>query len=324
IFVEGYFDVLKMHINGIKNAVAPMGTAITKLHLNLLKKLTDKILLLFDGDDPGIRAALRNLETIIKMGFEIKICMLPSGFDPDKFIDEYGAKSLMNFIEKSQDFVDFSISINSQIYDIKNPKEKSTIIKETIKLISKVPDEIERYEFLKKLSEKMGIKIEILENYLEEMTEKNIETELLKRPSKINQDSAEKFLIEIVMNDKKYLDKLFELKGQLTEKIEKIIVAVEKLMNKRHEINPSLLMSECEDEELINFISSIVIKDNNKIPEDLKEKIFNDCIKKIKKKRLLSEIEIYKKKMNEKLEKGIDYKDDLKEIQKLLYKLKRE
>ncbi|HOK56056.1 MAG TPA: DNA primase [bacterium] len=326
IFVEGYFDVLKMHIKGMQNTVAPMGTTITELHLNLMKKLTDKILLLFDGDDPGIRAVLRNLETIIKKGFEIKICMLPSGFDPDKFIDEYGIKSLKNFIENSQDFVDFSVSINSQIYDIKNPKEKSAIIKETLKFISKVPDEIERYEFLKKLSEKMEIKIEILEGYLDAMIEKDIETEYitLSKINQENQNSAEKFLIEIVINDKKYFEKLFEFKGQLTEKIEKIITAGEKLINKKLEINPSLLMGECNDEELASFISSIAIKDNNKISEELKEKIFNDCLKKIKKKKLLIEIESYKKKMNEKLEKGIDYKDDLKEMQKLLYKLKKE
>jgi DNA primase len=97
IFVEGYFDVLKMHINGICNSIAPMGTAITEMHLNMLKKLTDKILLLFDGDDPGIRAWMRNLENILRNGFEIKICMLPAGFDPDKFIDEYGVKSLQEF-----------------------------------------------------------------------------------------------------------------------------------------------------------------------------------------------------------------------------------
>jgi DNA primase len=326
IFVEGYFDVLKMHINGMKNTIAPMGTAITELHLNGLKKLTDKILLIFDGDDPGIRAALRNLETIIKKGFEVKICMLPAGFDPDKFIDEYGIKSLINFIEKSQDFIDFSISVNSQIYDINNPKEKSVIVKETLKLISKIPDEIERYEFLKKLSEKMGIKIEILEDHLDEILKKSIETEYitLSKTNKENQDSAEKFLIEIVMNDRKYLEKLFEFKGQLTEKIEKIIKAVEKLKSKKLEINPSLLIGECEDEELTSFISSIAIKEDNKITEDLKEKIFNDCLKKIKKKRLFIEIENCKKKMNEKLEKGIDYKDDLKEMQKLLYKLKKE
>ncbi|MCS7180676.1 MAG: DNA primase, partial [bacterium] len=199
ILVEGYFDVLKMHINGIENTIAPMGTAITEFHLNLLKRLTDKILLLFDGDDPGIRACLRNLDTILKNGFEIKICMLPAGFDPDKFIDEYGAKSLISFIEKAQDFVDFSIYINSQIYDLKNPKEKSIVIKETLKLISKVPDEIERYEFLKKLSEKMEVKIEILENYMKEMLEKSIETEYqdnIKKDVQTSHFSAEKFLIE--------------------------------------------------------------------------------------------------------------------------------
>ncbi|MFN4226974.1 MAG: DNA primase [Candidatus Ratteibacteria bacterium] len=323
ILVEGYFDVLKMHINGIENTVAPMGTSITELHLNLLKKITDKILLLFDGDDAGIRAALRNLETIIRNGFEIKICMLPSGFDPDKFIDEYGVKTMLSFIEKSQDFVDFSISINSQIYDIKNPKGKSAIIKETLKLISNIPDEIERYEFLKKLSEKMETKIEVLEDYIEKIVDEKREVEY-QSISKTEQNSAEKFLLEIILNDRNYFEKLINYKGQMPEKIENLISIGEKLIEKKLKITPSLLIGECKDEELVNLITSITIKNDSDISDEKKEKIFNDCLKKLKKKRLLAEIENYKKKINEKIEKGIDYKDELKEMQKLLYQLKKE
>ncbi len=325
IFVEGYFDVLKMHIFGMKNTIAPMGTAITELHLNNLKKLTDKILLLFDGDDAGIRGCMRNLENILKRDFEVKICMLPCGFDPDKFIDEYGFESLKNFIEKAQDFVDFTISVNSQIYDIKNPREKANIIKEVLKLISFIPDEIERYEFLKKVVEKMDIKIEILEELLQDMIEKKIEEDRYIRRRTLNNNFfvAENLLMEIVLNDMKYWEKLTEWKGNLTDKIEKIIMIGEKLRNKGLEINPSFLIGECEDEEIVNFISSIGIKENNEIPEDKKEKIFKDCLKKIREKRLRTEIENYKKKMKEKSETGENYEDDLKELQKLHYELNK-
>jgi len=327
ILTEGYFDVLKMHINGFVNSVAPMGTAITDLHLNILRKLTDKILLLFDGDDAGIRGCLRNLENILRKGFETKICMLPGGFDPDKFIDEYGKSSLCQFIEKAQDFVDFSISINSQIYDIKTPKGKTSVIKETLKLISNIPDDIERYEFLKALSEKMDIKKEIIEEYFEKITEENLQVEYENvsfQNSGNYEMNAEKLLIEILMNDRKYWEKIFEYKGELTDKIEKIIIAGENLHKKGMEINPSLLITECEDEEISNLISSIAIRDDNKIPETKKDKIFNDCLKKIKKKKLLAEIEDYKRKMNEKIEKGDDYKEELNKMQKLLYQLKKE
>jgi DNA primase len=326
IFVEGYFDVLKMHINGLCNSIAPMGTAITDLHLNMLKKLTDRILLLFDGDDAGIRACMRNLENILKNGFEIKICMLPSGFDPDKFIDEYGIESIRNFIEHSYDFIDFSISVNSQIYDIKSPKAKSIIVKEIVKLISCIPDEIERYEFLKKLSEKMDVKLEILEDYLK----KKINEEYKINPLKIDRNnqilSAEGLLIEILLNDKRYWEKIFEYKGQLPDRIEKIILTGENLLKRGIEITPNLLIMEIDDNEITNFISSIGIKDDNTIPENKKERIFNDCIKKLKEKKLLVEIENLKKKMNEKIEKGQNYNEELKEIQKLhiqLNQLKR-
>jgi len=328
IFVEGYFDVLKMHINGLCNSVAPMGTAITDLHLNILKKLTDKILLLFDGDDAGVRACMRNLENILKNGFEIKICMLPAGFDPDKFIDEYGIEALGNFIEHSSyDFVDFAISVNSQIYDVKSPKEKSIVIKDIVKLISNIPDEIERYEFLKKLSEKMEIKLEILEDYLEKIiTEESNKINLMNFEQKNQFLSAEELLIEILLNDKKYWEKIFEYKGQLTDNIEKIISTGENLLKRGIEITPNFLIMELDENEIVNLISSIGVKDNHMITESKKDRIFNDCIKKLREKKLLLEIENLKKKMNEKIEKGQNYNEELEEIQKLhiqLNQLKR-
>jgi len=328
IFVEGYFDVLKMHINGLCNSVAPMGTAITDLHLNILKKLTDKILLLFDGDDAGVRACMRNLENILKNGFEIKICMLPAGFDPDKFIDEYGIEALGNFIEHSSyDFVDFAISVNSQIYDVKSPKEKSIVIKDIVKLISNIPDEIERYEFLKKLSEKMEIKLEILEDYLEKIiTEESNKINLMNFQQKNQFLSAEGLLIEILLNDKRYWEKIFEYKGQLTDNIEKIISTGENLLKRGIEITPNFLIMELDENEIVNLISSIGVKDNHTITESKKDRIFNDCIKKLREKKLLLEIENLKKKMNEKIEKGQNYNEELEEIQKLhiqLNQLKR-
>ncbi|MCM8772716.1 MAG: DNA primase [Candidatus Omnitrophica bacterium] len=323
ILTEGYFDVLKMYINGFINSVAPMGTAITDLHLNILKKLTERILLLFDGDDAGIRGCLRNLENILKKGFETKICMLPSGFDPDKFLDEYGSSSLQNFMEKAQDFVDFSISINSQIYNPENPKEKAIIVKETIKLISNIPDEIEKYEYLKKLSSKMDIKIEILEETLKKIAEESLIEEEKYLPPYDFQTNEENLLLEIALEDEKYMERLFEYKGKLTERLEKIIQAGENLMRRGLKINPSLLINECEDGEISNFISSVAIKEIE-ISDHKKEKIFNDCLKKIRRRRLLEEIENYKKKMNEKIERGEDYKEELEKMQKLLYQLKKE
>ena len=326
IFVEGYFDVLKMHINGLCNSVAPMGTAITEMHLNIIKKITDKILLLFDSDDAGIRACMRNLENILRCGFEIKICMLPAGFDPDKFIDEYGIDSLCNFIENSYDFIDFALSVNSQIYDIKNPREKSIVVKEIVKLISNIPDEIERYEFLKKLSEKMDVKLEILENYLEKKINEEYEINLKKFDENSQILSAEGLIVKILTNDKRYWEKILEYKGQLPDRLEKIILTGENLLKRGLEVTPNLLIMELNDEEIVNFISSIVVKDNNIVPESKKDKIFNDCIRKLKEKKLLLEIENFKRKMNEKIEKGQNYNDELEEIQKLhiqLNQLKR-
>ncbi len=75
--VEGYFDVIKLHINGIENVVAPMGTSLTNEHLRFLRRFTERILLVFDSDEAGLNATLRNLEKHIKGRFETKVCILP-------------------------------------------------------------------------------------------------------------------------------------------------------------------------------------------------------------------------------------------------------
>ncbi|MDD3726520.1 MAG: DNA primase, partial [Candidatus Ratteibacteria bacterium] len=105
--VEGYLDVIKLHINGIENVVAPMGTSLTDEHLRFVKRFTERVLLSFDSDEAGINASLRNLESILKMGFETKICMLPVNFDPDRFIDEYGIEAFKKAIGQAMDFIDF-------------------------------------------------------------------------------------------------------------------------------------------------------------------------------------------------------------------------
>lgn len=325
IFVEGYFDVLKMQMSGYINTVAPMGTSISELHLRILKKLTDKVLLIFDGDDAGIRGCLRNLESILRNGFVAKICMLPAGFDPDKFIDEYGISSLSRFIEKSEDFLDFSFSVYSQLYDIKNPREKSTVIRDILKLIVNIPDEIERYEYLKRVAEKMDIKMEFLESILEDIKEKRFYESYNTTKVNFNNSSVhEKLLLEIALNDKKYWEKLVENKNRLTEKMEKIIENSKKLIEKNIKITPSLLIGFCEDEEISSFISSIAVKDEIEISEEKKEKIFKDCLKNVYRKKLLSEIEKWKKVVSQKIEKGENYKEELNKIQELLFELKRE
>lgn len=103
VLVEGYFDVLKLFSEGIKNAVAPLGTALTQEQADLLSKYTKKVYLLFDGDSAGQNAMSRAIPLLLKAGLEVYPVYLPQGHDPDSFIDAFGVKELKNLINNSKE-----------------------------------------------------------------------------------------------------------------------------------------------------------------------------------------------------------------------------
>lgn len=321
IVVEGYFDVLKLMLNNIKNVIAPMGTSLAEGHLNILKRYTDKILLVFDSDSAGINASLRTLESVLSNGFEVKICSLPKGFDPDKFIDEYGINPFLKMLNSSMNFIDFIIEVKSQDFDLDSPRGKSSIIKEVSKLISSVPDEIERNEYIKYLSRKTDVEKEIINRYIEE----NRNTENLKIEKKENnniyRNNAEAYLLKVILDDENYIKEIMEHKDKLTEKMKEIINVVEQLESRNIKPTVSNIVRSIDDEKLVNFISNITVDENTSFSEEKKRRIFDDCLRKVKEKALKEKL---KKKKREITAKNVSYSEkELEEIQSLLYQLKK-
>ncbi|MCM8820545.1 MAG: DNA primase [Candidatus Omnitrophica bacterium] len=325
--VEGYFDVIKLYINGIQNVVAPMGTALTDEHLRFLKRFTEKILLAFDSDEAGLNASLRNLESILKMGFETKICMLPVNFDPDRFIDEYGIEPFKKVMGQSMDFLDFALNISSRRYDINTPKGKSSIAKEIVGLISLIPDEIERYEYVKALSIKLNLEEKVLRRYLDNKKSggKNDipREEVKKEPS---YSHAENLLMEIILSEDDYWQQFLEWNGRLTKRLEAVAITSRELLNNNIEITPANLINHL-DEETGMWLSGKFMKValiERKLEKEKKMQIFQDCLKKIHKYCLSIELEEIKKKITEKKDMGIPYYQEMEVIQSILFELKKE
>ena len=160
--VEGYTDVIQMHQSGIKNIVSSSGTALTSDQIRLIKRLTSNIVVLFDSDPAGIRAALRGIDLILEQGINVKVCTFPSGEDPDSFAKKTSLSSLKQFLdENSKDFIQFKSKL--LLEDSNNdPIKKTTIVRDIIESISKIPDPIKQEFYLKSCSETMGISEEVL------------------------------------------------------------------------------------------------------------------------------------------------------------------
>lgn len=325
LLVEGYFDVLKLHCNGIENCVAPMGTSMTDAHLHFLKRFTDKILLVFDSDEAGIRASLRNLESVLAKGFETKICLLPVNFDPDNFIDEYGVDAFKKMMGQSRDFIEFVLNVESQRNDVNTPKGKSAVAREILKFISVIPDEIEKTEHVKILAGKLGLKETVLEDCLQDMAkpERVNGEKAEKKPSSPN-DSAENLLIEILLSENSFFwNQLAEWKGLLTRRMELVAATSRELLANNVTITPANLISSV-DAETGNWISGASLKSGSTLLEDRKQQIFQDCLKKIHKSCICRQVEEMKQKIAEKKDSGISYNEELEKIQNLLFELKKE
>jgi DNA primase len=157
--VEGYFDLLSLHQHGIKNSVATLGTAITSEHVKMLRGIVGKegkFILVYDSDEAGIKAAYRSIEIFDKGFADAKIIVLPSGYDPDSYLVEYGAESFRNAVSRALGAVSFLINRAIDKHGL-SVNGKIHIISELKNIISSVEDNIERSLYIRELAEKTDI-----------------------------------------------------------------------------------------------------------------------------------------------------------------------
>lgn len=162
IVVEGYLDMIIPFVHGIRNVVASLGTALTLEQINLLRRYTSSITLVYDADKAGQLATLRAVDTLLEYELKVKIVPLPKGFDPDSLVREKGKEHFSSLIEKRVDFFEYKMQLLKGLYDIETIDGKVKVTQEMFSTISKLKSEIERYEYIKKLSERLRIKEEIL------------------------------------------------------------------------------------------------------------------------------------------------------------------
>jgi len=155
--VEGYTDVISMHQNGVENVVSASGTALGPQQIQLIKRSTNNVTLLFDGDKAGIKATLRSIDLCLKSEMNVKIASFPDGEDPDSFSKKLSTEEFQEYLEKSAiNFVDYLIELY-KLNDINDPTQVIEIKKKIIKSISEIPDVFSREEYCKIYHQKLGI-----------------------------------------------------------------------------------------------------------------------------------------------------------------------
>jgi DNA primase len=173
LLVEGYTDVISMHQAGIKNVVSSSGTALTPDQIRLIKRLTNTITVLFDGDAAGLRASIRGIDLILEQGMNVRVLTFPDGDDPDSFAQKHSTEDILHYITtNAQDFIAFKANLLME--DATNdPIKKGALVRDMINSISKIPNAIQQEIYLKECSKIMDVSEAVLFNELAQILTKN-------------------------------------------------------------------------------------------------------------------------------------------------------
>lgn len=160
--VEGYMDVITLSQAGIENVVASSGTSLTVGQIQLVKRFSPNITILYDGDAAGIKAALRGLELVLEQDMNVKVALIPDGEDPDSYLQKVGITAFKEFLQKeSADFILFKTRL--LLKDAKNdPMKRAELVKELVESIAHIPDALKRAVYVKDCSALMEIGEQIL------------------------------------------------------------------------------------------------------------------------------------------------------------------
>ena len=234
--VEGYTDVIRFHQKGIKNVVSSSGTALTTGQINIIRRLTKNITMLFDSDNAGVNATIRSIDMILSEGMNVNICLFPENEDPDSFALKKETQEIKKYLnDNAIDFIEFKTKKLSESKR-NSPTEKAQVINDIISSIAKIPDKIKQEIYIKQCSEMLEITENTLFNALAQLTQisnvnKNVTLQQSQKvePEKTTQIfKLEKKIIEILIlygNSKVTFDEIKMLKddkGDIVYKPQKV------------------------------------------------------------------------------------------------------
>jgi DNA primase len=292
LLVEGYMDVILLHQHGIKETVAPMGTALTEKQLSLLRGRLSKVILVFDADTGGEMAALRGLELLKNEGCQVEVAQLPQGRDPADFVKEHGEKIFrQDILQQARSLVDYRLYTIKKRHDLAKEEGRVNYWKEARKVLGEIQEALEREEYLKKIAVEIDVSLEVLRGDLENIirsfpaAEKKATVKEAARKSVSLKELVERELLSCIFQYPRYMRELRELNinpDSFTEGPYREIAGILfELDQQGKEINTAALLSYFSDQEMHKLIIKMALPDNQN--DDSKvEKIFRDCTRKIR------------------------------------------
>ena len=319
IIVEGQIDAIRCYQAGYKNVVASLGTAITKEHAMLLRKLSNNIILCFDGDAAGEKATNSAIEELAKLGIEPKIVRLPDNLDPDEFILKNGKDRFTELINNPLNIMEYKERLLKRNIDLNNTKDLADYTNLMIKELSKIEDEVLREISINKLSEETKLDVKFIKSKLE----KPKDIKVIKQNNKVKYskyEKSEQALIYYMLRSEKVI-KIYEKKitHMPTDRYRLLALKIDCFYKERGYIDIADFMTYIHDDEgsssAIREIMSLNLK------EEVDEEAILDYLNNIKKYNDKNLSNRYKKELKE--ETSLEKKLELAK-KALAYKIRSE
>ncbi|MEG1591218.1 DNA primase [Chryseobacterium sp.] len=276
LLVEGYMDVISLHMSGIENVVASSGTSLTTEQIKLIKRLTENVTILFDGDNAGIKASFRSIDMLLTEGMNIRVLLFPDGDDPDSFARKHPQEYVEKFIEnQALDFIDFKAEI--LLKEVGNdPIKKAEAIRDIVKSVGFVQNALKREVYLKEVSNKFGLSEQSLFNELD--VQRQV-TQNQNQHAQQQKESAAPVKLEIVPFDEEKGDPfLFDVLFMENKLVDHMLMFGDIVLKRKDDNNNEYQITVIEEilhhfeEEQYQFL----VKGNEIIIDQVKEGIQND------------------------------------------------
>lgn len=298
IICEGYMDVISLHQAGFNQAVASLGTALTSGQASLMKRYTDQVLITYDSDGAGVKAALRAIPILKEAGLTTKVINMKPYKDPDEFIKGLGAEAFQERIDKAQNSFMYEISAMEQNYDLTDPDSKTRFFNEVAGRIVGFEEELERNNYIEAVADKYMVSMDALKamvgNYgnrvgIVKDRPDSRRTSSSRKEKEDGISQAQKILLTWLVQDMSLYPKVAAYLSPddfVEEPFHDVAVRLyEQLDN--GQINPAAIISTFDDGETQKKVASIF---NRELAEELsdseRERALNQTVKKIKKNSL--------------------------------------
>ena len=287
IVVEGYLDMITPFMRGVRNIVASSGTALTLEQIKYIRRYTSNVTLVFDSDKAGEMATMRALDLLLENELKVKIAKLPAGLDPDSLVRKKGKEIFLQAIEEAQDFFDYKMDVLRKVYDLESIEGKTKIAQEILTSLQKLKSEITKHEYIKKLSDRLGVKEEILIAELGKLNTAPKARDWQDPQERLNPKEplsiTEKALLKFMASNRQAFSVIKKnvkeddfASGLARKTFSYLSLNVEKISNQ-----PQQLLAMIEDKEISKFICAIIMDDH--IP--LEKEFLKSALLKVRQRR---------------------------------------